>query len=250
MATAAPVTVHREIAGFRAISEQGHWLDCGIVAEIDALRACAWFRDDGRSDPAMTSGLIKSWHNEYAASIDPATNRPRMDHGTQLHDILWHLTTRHPENSHIAGHIPSVDVPNLTQLRTFIKYHTYHLNPVIVFVSRAYNLPHNEAGVGGHFVTLGGIDSELGYLVANGDTTDALANKALGVNVPTYWATWAQLTAAHVNGAIALDAAWQAPVVTTPPPAPPAGDSSSDALALAQQALNALQALITKLGGS
>ena len=241
MATAAAASpssaVHVEIPGFAAISEQGHWDACGVIAELAALHACPWATFASWGNPAAISSLITEYRSEYVAA-------GRWGHGTTLSNIYWHVTQKRP--LHLAGYIPYSSSPNMAALHSFIKLQTFRKNPVIVFISKAYNLTANEKGVYGHFVTLGGIDSVKGYLTANGDTLDGLRS-AVGATIPLQWNTWAQLTAAGVNGAIALDASWRAPAVATPPPAPPASDSSSDALTLLDEALTALQSLRGKL---
>lgn len=209
-APAAATGVHVEIPGFQAISEQGHWDACAVVAELDALHVCTW-----RNEP-LVENTIDAWRWQYVQAIDPATKKPRWTsgQGTTLGNIHWHLTET-AIHAHLAGYIPYSDSPDLAKLHTFIKSHMVAQNPVIIEVSNAAALPHAEPGVRYHFVTLGGIDSVQGYLVASGDTLDAIRGKA-GARVPTYWATWAQLTQAGVCGAIALQR-----VVAPPPPPPP-----------------------------
>jgi len=235
MSTPAGVSaaVHLEIPGFAALSEQGHWDACAVVAEADALHVCGW------NGVKLESNTIDAWRWQYVQQRNPI--RWTQGAGTTLGNIMWHLAYMHAD--HIAGYIPYSGQPNMDQLHNFVKAQSLKQNPIIIEVSNAQALPHAEQGVHYHFVTLGGIDSTLGYLVANGDTLDALRGPA-GAIVPTYWATWSTLALAGICGAIALDRGYAVP---TPPPPPPPGDSSPDLHALAGDVLTALQKLTAAL---
>lgn len=204
-----PTKVHLEIPGFAALSERGHWDACSVVAEIDALHACPW------NSVALAGASIDAWRWQYVRyghwTYDPKSGRPI---GTTLAAILWHLTQT-AIHAHVAGYIPYSDTPDNAALHDFVKRHALALNPIIVQVSNAQALPRAEQGVIQHFITLGGIDSDRGYLVANGDTLDALNTTA--TTVPLQWATWATLSAAKISGAIALQRIVPAPVPTTSP---------------------------------
>ena len=236
----APVKTRIVIPGAEAKSEREGlhpWQDCGPIAELDALHICPQFA----ARYPLTLAIVQELHREYVAYGHWRGG------GCYLSDIYWHLTEY--VKAPIAGYIPYAEPANLDALHTFIKRHMLLQNPVIVEVGRAYNLPQNEAGVNYHFVTLAGIDSDAGYLVLNGDTREALTT-AHNI-VQAYWASWATLQAAHLCGAIAVKriVPTPPPVTPTPPPTPPVGDSSSENLTLAQQALSALQTLVAKLGG-
>src|SRR5690348_5270563 len=224
------VSVHVEIPGFQALSEQGHWDACAVVAEADALHVCPW------NGVPLEENTINAWRYQYVRA-----NRWTQGAGTTLGNIYWHLTQT-PVRAHIVGYIPFSNLPNLTTLHAFVKRQCLQQNPIIIQVSNASALPHAEQGVHYHFVALGGIDSTLGYLVANGDTTDALAGKP-GAIVPTYWATWDVLVKAGICGAIALDRGYVPPTPTPTPPSVP----SSDLHALAADALSALEKLTAAL---
>lgn len=226
---AAPAAVHLEIEGFQALSEQGHWDACAVVAEIDALHVCPW------NAVPLTENSINAWRWQYVQQRNPS--RWTQGAGTTLGNIHWHLTQT-ALHAHVAAYQPYSDTPNLTALHTLLKQQCLLKNPIIVQVVNAQALPHAEQGVRSHFVTIGGIDSRLGYLVANGDTVDAIQHAA-GAIVPTYWATWQTLVNAQIRGAIALDASYK----PAPPPAPPAPSiDTAKALVLAQE-------LVTVLGG-
>src|SRR6185437_814360 len=153
-AAAAPsapaANVQRIIPGFAALSEQGHWDACAIIAEMAAAHACPWavrmWPDVALSNPAAVNAKIINWRQMYLNA-----SRWTVGHGTTLANIAWHLGELH---AHIAGYIPSVTSPNLAALHTFVKQQTWAGNPVILFISRAYQLAKNESGVYGHFVTL------------------------------------------------------------------------------------------------
>lgn len=246
-AATSGASVHKVVSGFTAITEQGHWDACSIIAEIAALHPAPWCKIHSWGDPAGLSGLVKAWRNEYIAAGRWDIDALGKGHGTSLANIHWHMAVKHP--FHLAGYLPSLDAPTSSdheQLHSFVKDNVYAGNTVIVFVTRAYNLPHNQAGVQRHFVTLGGIDSKLGYLVANGDTDEGIA-AAAGTVIPCHWATWGQLLAAGVNGAIAVDVGWKPPVPIPPTPIPtptPTPVPVDDAM---RQALAELQADVKRL---
>lgn len=230
-ATTTATNVHIEIPGFAAVSERGHWDACGPIAELDALHVCPWTRQG----VVLNETAIASTRWQYVEA-----NHWR-GHGCYLSDIHWHL--QHI-GAHIAGYVPFSDTPDLATLHTFVKQQLVAQNPVIIEVSRAYNLPKNEAGVDYHFVALGGIDSTQGYLVANGDTVDAFSHPA-GATLPLNWATWQQLVNAGICGAIALQRILPTPPTPTPvptvPPVPPIG--LADAIAQAEALVAALKAM-------
>lgn len=224
---AAPASVHIEIPGFQALSEQGHWDACSVVAEIDALHVCPW------NGVPLAENSINAWRYQYVK------NGHWRGGGCYLSDIYWHLGYI---KAHVAGYIPYSPTPNLATLHGFLKDHAVKGNPIIIEVANAAALPHAEQGVQYHFVAIGGIDSQLGYLIGNGDTTDAL-QKPPGAIVPCYWATWQTLVNAKICGAIAV----QRIVETPPPPDPPI--DTAQALKLAHEAQAALDELVKVLGG-
>ena len=239
-ALVASPAVHIEIPGFQALSERNHWDTCAIIAEMDALNVCAWAATKFTSAASIYARLV-SWRGEYLAAINPATGKPRFTPGagTTLGNIHWHLTKH---QAHLAGYIPYSDTPNLTALHAFIKAQTLAQNPVIIQVVNAQALPHAEQGVKSHFVCLGGIDSVQGYLVANGDTTDALTTSAF--LVPLYWTTWQQLVNAQIVVALALDRGWTPPPPPPPPPVVPVIPIGlADAITQAEALVAALKAM-------
>lgn len=243
---ASSSSVHVEIPGLLALSERGHWGACGLIAEATAYHVCSTWATLPLVDRAATDTLIATWINEYHAAINPANGQPRASATgiTTLGNIYWHLALH---KAHLAGYIPYSDTPDLAALHTFVRNQAVLGNPVIIEVGNAAALPHNEQGIQYHFVCLGGIDSVQGYLVANGDTTDALTTTAL--TVPCYWATWQQLVNAKICGAIALDRTWKPapPPPAPPPPVVPIG--LADAIAQAETLVAALKAMQTPAGG-
>lgn len=231
MATATPATgiTHLEIPDFVALTERGNWGACGIIAELDALQVCPW-GNISFADPAAIDAKAKQWIAEYAAA-----GRASATGITTLGNIHWHLQLHAP---HLAGYIPWSATPNLDALHTFVKTHMLLQNPVIIEVGNAAALPNNQTGIQFHFVVLGGIDSTLGYLVANGDTQEALTTTH--ELVQTHWATWQQLITAKVCGAIAVQRGW------TPPPPP---DTPLTPLQVLDDALATLGHLRTLLEG-
>jgi hypothetical protein len=112
----------------------------------------------------------------------------------------------------VAKYIGTDKIP-LAQLRTEIIAALAKGQTVITYLGKALALPENEHGVYGHFVALGGVDSDLGYLVGNGDTTDALGGHGI---IPTHWHGWNELATAEINGIIALEKVTVANVSTIP----------------------------------
>lgn len=78
-------------------------------------------------------------------------------------------------------------------------------NGVILQLDAAHDLTGNEPGVNSHFIAIGGIDSQAGYLVGNGDDVNALAvNNGHGKIIPTRWMTWDTLLAAQPVALLAI----------------------------------------------
>ena len=235
MTLAAPtLNVHIEIPDFQALSERGHWDACAVVAEADALHVCAW------NGVPLVENTINAWRWQYIQA-----KRWTQGSGTTLGNIYWHLTQT-AIRAHVAAYIPYADSPNLDALHQLLKAQCLAQNPIIIEVGNAAALPHAEQGVQYHFVTIGGIDSAEGYLIANGDTLDAFSH-ANGAILPTYWASWQTLVNAKICGAIALDRGYKPPA---PPPAPAGSPlDTASLLALLAEAETTLDAIKAKLGG-
>lgn len=187
-----PQKVHVEIPGFQAFGEfHGSNKDCSADAELMARHPL-----DGSPLDADTLNL---WWGEYWNTGHHTSGGATLDH------IYWHLTgSAHkldPNKARVAKYMGTDKIP-LAQLRAEIIAALVKGQTVITYLGKALALPDNEHGVYGHFVALGGVDSDQGYLVGNGDTTDALGGHGI---IPTHWHGWNELAAAEINGMIALE---------------------------------------------
>ncbi|HEY7340868.1 MAG TPA: hypothetical protein VH591_08305 [Ktedonobacterales bacterium] len=191
-ATTAAQKVHVEVPGFQAFGEfHGSNKDCSADAELMARHPL-----DGSP---LDAGTLNLWWGEYWNTGHHTSGGATLDH------IYWHLTgSAHkldPTKARVAKYIGTDKIP-LAQLRAEIIAALARGQTVITYLGKALALPDNEHGVYGHFVALGGVDSDLGYLVGNGDTTDALGGHGI---IPTHWHGWNELAAAEINGMIALE---------------------------------------------
>jgi hypothetical protein len=201
--TTAAQRVHVEVPGFKAFGEfHGSNKDCSADAELMARHPL-----DGSPLDAATLNL---WWGEYWNTGHHTSGGATLDH------IYWHLTgSAHKldaNKARVAKYI-GTDKIALAQLRAEIIAALVKGQTVITYLGNALALPDNEHGVYGHFVALGGVDSDLGYLVGNGDTTDALGGHGI---IPTRWHGWNELAAAEINGMIALEKVTEANVSTIP----------------------------------
>lgn len=190
--TTGPGKVHLEVPGFQAFGEfHGSNKDCSADAEQMARHPI-----DGAPLDAATLNLYWSeyWNTGHHTSG-----------GATLAHIYWHLTASahklDASHARVARFIDT-DKVNLATLHGAIKDALLAGQTVIVYLGNAQALTYNERGVYGHFVALGGIDSDLGYLVGNGDDVNALGGHGI---IPCRWYTWAQLVAAQINGCIAIE---------------------------------------------
>jgi hypothetical protein len=192
MATPAQEKVHVEVAGFAGYGEfHGSNKDCSADAELMARHPL-----DGSPLDAATLNL---WWSEYWNTGHHTSGGATLDH------IYWHLTgSAHKldaSKARVARYIP-VDTIPIGDLRTAMIAALVKGQTVIVYLGNAQALTYNERGVYGHFIALGGIDSDQGYLVGNGDDVNALGGKGI---IPTRWYGWNMLAAAQINGMIALE---------------------------------------------
>jgi hypothetical protein len=151
---------------------------------------------DGSSLDADTLNL---WWGEYWTTGHHTSGGATLDH------IHWHLTgSAHkldPAKCRVARYIP-VDSIALGDLRLAIIDALLKGQTCVVYLGNAKALTYNERNVEGHFVALGGVDSDQGYLVGNGDDVNALGGKGI---IPCRWYGWNMLEAAKINGMIALE---------------------------------------------
>lgn len=205
MTAATPAKVHVEVAGFQGYGEfHGSTKDCSADAELMARHPL-----DGSALDAATLNL---WWNEYWSTGHHTSG------GALLAHIYWHLTgSAHKLDATKARVVKFVDTVKITldKLHDAIKTALAAGQTVITYLGRALALPDNEHGVYGHFIALGGIDSDLGYLVGNGDELEALGGHGI---IPTHWVGWDQLVAAQVNGMIAIQKVEGTTVATTTVP--------------------------------
>lgn len=97
-------------------------------------------------------------------------------------------------------------------------------NPCVVDLFNAGNLPQNETTVRRHFIAIGGIDTQRGYLIANGDH----APPTFGP-VGTYWVTWDALAKAQPVGLLEYHMPAPPPhPLPTPGPAKPIPPTTPD----------------------
>ncbi len=188
----APTKVHVEVAGFAGYGEfHGYNNDCSADAELMARHPL-----DGSPLDAATLNL---WWGEYWNTGHHTSG------GATLAHIYWHITaSAHKIDTtkcRVARYI-GVDSVSLADLRTAIIAALTKGQTVIVYLGNAQALTYNERGVYGHFIALGGIDSDMGYLVGNGDDVNALGGKGV---IPCRWYDWNMLAAAQINGMIALE---------------------------------------------
>src|SRR5690348_1804273 len=193
-ATTTAQKVHIEVPGFQAYGEfHGSNKDCSADAELMARHPL-----DGSPLDAATLNL---WWGEYWNTGHHTSSGATLDH------IYWHLTEGahklDPKKARVVKFVDT-DKISLDALHEAIKEAMLAGQTVITYLGRALALPYNEKGVYGHFIALGGLDSDLGYLVGNGDDINALGGHGI---IPCRWYGWNQLAAAEINGMIAIEKA-------------------------------------------
>lgn len=203
----APTAFHTQVTGFQAFGEfHGYNTDCSADAELMARHPF-----DGS---LLAAGVLNTWWKyDYLATGHGDA------HGAKLSDIYWHLTqSAHKLDAtkvRVAKYIPT-DSMSLADTHNQLIYYLARGCTAIAFLGNAQGLTYNERGVYGHFVAFGGLDTQLGYLMGNGDDVAALGGHGI---ILTRWYGWNNLVSAQINGFIAL--AKVAPVIPTPPPPPP-----------------------------
>lgn len=186
-------TVHYQQPGFETMAEiDGHGDTCGIDAMLAYLHVAKGLPLSLDLVDALRQHLI---------------NLHLFDHGMTMQSIAAALSQLY--GVHPVSLVPWGGVTD-TGLRTDLKNATLARQAVILETSRAYNLPDNQPGVQNHFVTVWGIDSELGYWTANGDTETAL--RSTGITSPV-WYTWANIEAAAIGSYMILPAIVEGPSV-------------------------------------
>lgn len=186
---------------FAAMPEtDGHGDTCGPIAIADYLHVAQGL--------ALTTATIDSLRTQYIAA--GLMNVPGLP-GMTMVQIGQALEKFH--------HVTPVKLVPWGQL-SWNQFHTDLIAAlmvrqyVIVETSKASALPGNQPGVNNHFIGVWGIQSDIGYYSANGDTLLALAKGQNGVAGPVWYD--ATDIANSAPGAYAILPAVQLP---TPPPA-------------------------------
>lgn len=234
-APTAPATVHRVMPSFHALWEGAvNWWACGPVANEVAVAAL----ENRTPDPGNALAAMRR---------DQAAGRFAIPGGQTLAGIAWDLTQR---GYTALTTIPYSASPNLDALHQLVKLGGLNGWPVIFQVSRAYALPDNEAGVNYHFVVSGGIDSALGYLIANGDTRTGIAMQPrfpANTHIPLNWATWPTIEAAGICGAILVHPKGWTPPAPAEPVAPTTESVALTTIAALKAQFAQVQTLMAQL---
>lgn len=196
---AAEPLVHIVVPGFKAIPEfsPGENDACGPTASECCIAACE------RRDPTVAQMLaIRARDLAHVPPLFTVHGGQTLDElEADVHAYTAIQTTKTPQGSSIEA------------VHAALKAATLRGNPCVLDLARAGNLPGNEADVNMHFIAIGGINSNQGYLVANGDH----APPTFGP-VGTYWVKWPAIAAAIPIGLLE----YHMPV--PPPPPPPLVD--------------------------
>lgn len=172
--------VHIVVPHFQAITEfAGHNDDCGPCANQVCAACC-----EGR--PPTTDGM-----NAMRAR-DLAAGKFRDGEGQRLDEVAWDVaqfTSPKIETTVTPFGSPAETIHNA--LRSALG----RGNPCVLNLALAGSLPGNQSGIHYHFVAVGGVDTALGYLIANGD------EYPFG-RIGTYWVSWNGILAAQPCGLI------------------------------------------------
>lgn len=206
---ATTATTHREIAGFIApIDEfQGHNDDCGPYAIMAALRPfdSATYPFDAHTLNTIRQEMID--HKEWVWGSDGKSHGCNVDH------IASYLR-RHGYGSTVFSSYGEGGKFDLATFHDTLRMYA-GVKPIIFEPSQAYHLPGNEAGTLYHWVTVGGLDSTEGYLVANGDELPYTGLR---------WIGWPSFEACVPVAYLVVEP----PAAHDPPPPPPPPPAESD----------------------
>jgi hypothetical protein len=188
--TAATANVHRELAGFQAISEFPDTASNGLPAIRDACWIAAWMpiaHSYNAANPLTAQELVRL-RADMTSKGDWTNGGIPMSYGERYVREALKLQTLYPADWQYHSGGTEAEV-----IHQALKVHA-GINGCILQLGAAHNLPYNEAGVNSHFIGIGGIDSAAGYLVANGDDVNALAgNGGHAKVIPTRWLSWGQI---------------------------------------------------------
>lgn len=185
-----PVALHKVHDHFQGLSEFGGGFrdDCGPCAETVAIAAVA----GGTPSPVYMTEIRR----RDIAHMPPLFVAGQ---GNTIEQVFEDITTIDPYKVKAALFTNS----SAEFLGTLCQQSILAGKVVILNLANAGALPHNEPGVKYHFVVLGGYDSHLGFLVANGDYWGGTSVIVTG-ETPLTWMHWDAITAAVPFAAIVL----------------------------------------------
>lgn len=222
--TAAAPPVHIEIAGFTAFTEFPHEFDpsypkitdaCGPCANIACLNAVLRW---GHSVDVLIAEMVHRRQQDIDNGLFRAGSGQNLDE-LEASVKLWDPT--------IVTHKTPMG-SDAEAIRQALKAAMLRGNPCVLNILNAQKLPNNEQGVQHHFVAVGGIDTALGYKIANGDYFP------FAPEVPAYWVRWPDILAAQPYGLLEYE---MQPLPAPPPPASPDIAAALAALADAEAAI-------------
>lgn len=189
--------VHVVVRGFRALDEFQGFNDCCGPNGEEVNLACVQNRapTGAHMNEIRARDIQKGWF--------------RPGGGNTLHEVWLDATE--------IEHVQVTETPfgsPLETIRENLENALRQGNPCVLQLQDATMLPHNEHGVLEHFIACGGIDTNLGVLVANGDEIPFTG---------TYWVAWDQIAAARPGGV--LEFHMPAPPPTPAPPTPTPGNA-------------------------
>lgn len=210
--------VHFVIPGFKAAREFcGRHDTCGPNA-LNELAAALWPSKYGPVGCATMNKITVEMQQHGQFSTDPrgvggCTMFDLHEQAVRMGFAVTYLLAWHWH--------PALDLAMVHAIIKSVRYDQGY--GVLLQVGRAYNLPDNEHGVDSHFVALGGVDSDQGYLVGNGDIP-------LGTFHGAEWASWASIAAAQPTAMMIVHHPVAGSGPAEPPPPPPPTNSIVDEL--------------------
>lgn len=162
--------VHVVVEGFTAITEfpperKDIHDACGPDAEETCLASCEHRQPTTGNIIAIRSRGIETGRFR----VGGGQNLDQLEADVAAHTTI--KTTKTPMGSHIEV------------IHQALRDAMMRGNPCVLNLALAGALPGNEAGIHYHFVAVGGINTNLGYLIANGDEVP------FG-HVGAYWVKW------------------------------------------------------------
>lgn len=190
MGVASGTTVHWQQPGLVTIPEKdGHGDTCGPIVVLDYLHVSAGGATDMAAVDALRAEAIGAGLMNVSGEVGMTTNQVAL---------LFERKGVAPLKN--TGYQPNMD---LSIFHADLINAMLNKQAVVIEVGAAHNLPNNQTGVDAHFILAWGIDSALGYFVANGDTYAALST--INPSSPV-WYSIGQIEAAQPIGYIVLPA--------------------------------------------